>query len=430
MNRITQRINSSHPHTPAPGWKVFSVCATMAVAAAVGFTTIAITSPASAQETSADSQRHEADSTVTEARVHQRLDAAVANGAITQEQADRRFRDWQQRQPAQGGFPSRESMDEGVNAEVERGNLTKVQAAAIMRVYARLAMGLESDKLSEREAIAILGERSKVIYEEAQGQPGITRQDYADAQAAMQKMVDAGEITKSQMDARLIEMRQMIGKSQPQITRKDYAEAQAAMQKMVDAGEITKVQMDGRLARMRKMIGRSQPQITQKDYDNAVAKMTEMVKSGELTREQMQIRLQDMKKMMAKNSTITREDYAKAATDMQKMVEEGKITEKQMKQRLDRMRLMIGKDKSQRQVTRQDYADAQATMQKMVEEGTITEEQMQQRLGEMRKMIGSSDDRSGISDDCMELRLELGKALRASEITREEAAEIWAKEGC
>ena len=50
-------------------------------------------------------------------------------------------------------------------------------------------------------------------------------------------------------------------------------------------------------------------------------------------------------------------------------------------------------------------------MQKMVEEGTITEEQMQQRLGEMRKMIGSSDDRSGVSDDCMELRLKLCKAL-------------------
>jgi polyhydroxyalkanoate synthesis regulator phasin len=402
----------------------------MAIAAAVGFTTIAITSPASAQERSAESQRQEADSTVTEDQVRKRLDAAVANGSITQDQADRRFRGWQERQQTTSGFPSKESMDEGVNAEVQRGKLTDMQAAGIMRVYARLAMGLESGRLSVDEALAILEERSIAIHEGEQGQPSITRQDYANAQTAMQKMVDAGEITKEQMGARLARMRKMIGQSQPKVTRKDYADAQTAMQKMVDAGEITKVQMDGRLARMRKMIGRSQPQITQKDYDNAVAKMTEMVKSGEMTREQMQIRLQDMKKMMAKNSTITREDYAKAAVDMQKMVEEGKITEEQMKQRLDRMRLMIGKDKSQRQVTRQDYADAQATMQKMVEEGTITEEQMQQRLGEMRKMIGSSDDRSGISDDCMKLRLELGKAVRAGEMTREEAAEIWKNEGC
>ena len=262
MNRITRLVHSSHPRTPAPGWKAFSVCTAMAIAAAVGFTTIAITSPASAQERSAESQRQEADSTVTEDQVRKRLDAAVANGSITQDQADRRFRGWQERQQTTSGFPSKESMDEEVNAEVERGNLTKVQAAAIMRVYARLAMGLESDKLSEREAIAILSERGKAIYEEAQGQPGITRQDYADAQAAMQKMVDAGEITK--------------------------------------------VQMDGRLARMRKMIGRSQPQITQKDYDNAVAKMTEMVKAGKMTREQMKIRLEGIKKHMAKETTITR----------------------------------------------------------------------------------------------------------------------------
>jgi ABC-type sugar transport system ATPase subunit len=253
-------------------------------------------------------------------------------------------------EPPTSGFPSKESMEEDVNAEVERGNLTEMQGASIMRVYARLAMGLEGGKLSVTEALAILSERSKAIYEGEQDKPGITRQDYADAQSEMQKMVDAGEITKEQMDARL--------------------------------------------ARMRKMIGRSQPQVTQKDYDNAVAKMTEMVKTGNMTREQMQIRLEAMKKMMAKETTITREDYANAAADMQKMLDEGKITEEQMKQRLHRMRLMIGKDKSQRQITRQDYGDAQAAMQKMVEEGKITEEQMMQRLNRMRKMIGRSDDSS------------------------------------
>ena len=51
-------------------------------------------------------------------------------------------------------------------------------------------------------------------------------------------------------------------------------------------------------------------------------------------------------------------------------------------------------------------------------------------VGEMRKMIGRSDDRSGVSDDCMELRIELGEALRAGEMTREEAAVIWENEGC
>ena len=98
-------------------------------------------------------------------------------------------------------------MDEGVSVEVARGNLTKMQAAAIMRVYTRLAMGLENDKLSESEAIAILGERAKAIYKEEQGQPSITRKDFAAAAAKMAAMVKSGEITQEQMQQRLEAMR-------------------------------------------------------------------------------------------------------------------------------------------------------------------------------------------------------------------------------
>jgi thermostable 8-oxoguanine DNA glycosylase len=345
MNRITRLINSNCTHTPAPMWKAFSFCTAMAITAVIGFTTVAITNPAAAQDrtTEADQDRSTDDQ-----------------------------------------FPSKESMDEGVNAEVKQGNLTEMQATAIMRVYARLAMGLENKKLSESEAITILDERTKAIYEQKQGQPEITRKDYADAQAAMQKMVDAGEMSKEQMDARLIQMRQMIGRSQPQITRKDYADAQAAMQKMVDVGEMSKEQMDARLIQMRQMIGRSQPQITRKDYADAVVKMTAMVKSGEITREQMQQRLDRMKAAMTKqsDSKITRKDYADAQAAMQKMVNAGEMSKEQMDARLIEMRQMIGRSKSQS--TRKDYADAVAKMNAMVKSGEITSEQMQQRLEAMR----------------------------------------------
>ena len=308
MNHITRLLNSNYTRTSAPGRKAFSVCTAIAIAAAVGFTTIAITSPAAAEERNAESQRREADSTVTEDQVRKRLDAAVADGAITQDQADRRFRGWQEQQQTTSGFPSKESMDEGVNAEVEQGNLTEMQAAAIMRVYARLAMGLENDKLSESEAIAILGERSKAIYEGDQGQPGITRQDYAQAQATMQKMVDAGEITKEQMDARLVEMRKMIGRSQPKITRKDYDDAVAKMTKMVKDGEMTREQMQQRLDRMKAaMAKQSKSKITRKDYDDAVAKM---VKDGEMTREQMQQRLDRMKGGVAQDDSSKRKEMS------------------------------------------------------------------------------------------------------------------------
>jgi hypothetical protein len=282
-------------------WKAFSFCTAMVITAVIGFTTVAITNPAAAQDrtTEADQDRSTDDQ-----------------------------------------FPSKESMDEGVNAEVKQGNLTEMQATAIMRVYARLAMGLENKKLSESEAITILDERTKAIYEQKQGQPEITRKDYADAQAAMQKMVDAGEMSKEQMDARLIQMRQMIGRSQPQITRKDYADA--------------------------------------------VVKMTAMVKSGEITREQMQQRLDRMKAAMTKqsDSKITRKDYADAQAAMQKMVNAGEMSKEQMDARLIEMRQMIGRSKSQS--TRKDYADAVAKMNAMVKSGEITSEQMQQRLEAMR----------------------------------------------
>ena len=168
MNRITRLINSNCTHTPAPMWKAFSFCTAMAITAVIGFTTVAITNPAAAQDrtTEADQDRSTDDQ-----------------------------------------FPSKESMDEGVSVEVARGNLTKMQAAAIMRVYTRLAMGLENDKLSESEAIAILGERAKAIYKEEQGQPSITRKDFAAAAAKMAAMVKSGEITQEQMQQRLEAMR-------------------------------------------------------------------------------------------------------------------------------------------------------------------------------------------------------------------------------
>jgi hypothetical protein len=176
MNRITRLINSNCTHTPAPMWKAFSFCTAMVITAVIGFTTVAITNPAAAHDRTTESE--------TEA------EAEADQDRSTDDQ-----------------FPSKESMDEGVSVEVARGNLTKMQAAAIMRVYTRLAMGLENDKLSESEAIAILGERAKAIYKEEQGQPSITRKDFAAAAAKMAAMVKSGEITQEQMQQRLEAMR-------------------------------------------------------------------------------------------------------------------------------------------------------------------------------------------------------------------------------
>ena len=64
---------------------------------------------------------------------------------------------------------------------------------------------------------------------------------------------------QAQMDERLMGMRRAIGKpkaTDKTITREDYATAQAEMQAMVDKGEITEEQMNARLNRMRKMSAR------------------------------------------------------------------------------------------------------------------------------------------------------------------------------
>ena len=73
------------------------------------------------------------------------------------------------------------------------------------------------------------------------------------------------------------------------------------MQKMVEAGDITREQMDQRLGEMKGMMDKSSDSERKMklEYERAVAKMTEMVKNGEMTRQQMQERLERMRKEMS-----------------------------------------------------------------------------------------------------------------------------------
>jgi hypothetical protein len=401
MNPNTRQFNA----TFSTSSRTMSIATAMVIAAGLGFAALSMTSIATAQEIPRETAREQAN-----------------NSNASQ-------------------FPTEQSMEEGLKFAVAGGQLSEQQASSLMRVYKRLAMGIENEKLSVNEALAILEERAIDISE---GDQDAARRDYADAQASMQKMVDAGKITEEQMQQRLDRMKVAItAQSEPSITRADYAKAQADMQKMVDAGEITKDQMNARLGEMRRMIGASgeAQRAFRKEYEAAAAKMAEMVKAGEITREQMQQRLDRMKAKMAAEAqpSVTRADYAKAQADMQKMVDAGEITEADMKGRLNRMRKMMGPARdAQNQITRADYAKAQADMQKMVDAGELTEADMKGRLNRMRKMIGRGNgdrnaegrEREAVSDDCMDLRRRLGEAVRGGTMTREEAGELWKSEGC
>jgi len=151
-------------------------------------------------------------------------------------------------------------------------------------------------------------------------------------------------------------MRKMIGRPSEKprtVTRQDYAEAEAKMEKMVQDGEITAEQMQQRLAGMRKMIGRPSEKprtVTRQDYAEAEAKMEKMGQDGEITAEQMRERLAGMRRMIGRPSektetrqrTVTRQQYAEAQAKMEQMVKDGKITAEQMQQRLASMRKLIG----------------------------------------------------------------------------------------
>ena len=171
------------------------------------------------------------------AGLRKRLEAAIDEGTITWEQAKDRY-----------------------IAAMERGD-----GGQGAKIRARLDAGIESGRITEDQAVEIYIERME---EQGSGEKKetprrtVTRQDYAEAQAKMQKMVETGEITAEQMRERLAAMRKMIGRTsektdtrQKSVTRQQYAEAQAKMEQMVKDGKITREQMRERLAEMRKMIG-------------------------------------------------------------------------------------------------------------------------------------------------------------------------------
>tara|TARA_B100002051_G_scaffold230739_1_gene228431 strand:+ start:252 stop:1451 length:1200 start_codon:yes stop_codon:yes gene_type:complete len=288
-----------------------------------------------------------------------------------------------------GTFPTAQSMQEGVAAEIKDGKLTKEQGDMILRVHERLLKGVKSGRINSDEAMNIMEERVIAIYE-GEGRKGEGRKGEG----------RKGEGRKAKVD----------GKAR-------YDEAVANMTEMVKNGEITREQMEQRLNRMKKSMDQERT-ITKKEYDEAVARMKTMVEAGEITREQMQQRLDRMKKMMTKERTFTREEIAKARAEMQKMVEAGEITREQMQQRLARMQKQIAKDKI---ITREDIAKAQADMKKMVEAGKITEEQMRQRLGEMRRMMKSQNNPRDGRAEYKRMEGRLKQAVESGRMTQEEA---------
>ena len=329
-------------------------------------------------------------------------------------------------------FPTALEMRTMVGEKVRDGSISREQAGQMMQLHGRLMSGMDNGTLSAREALAMMDERIMAIFE---ADSGDDQRDRGDSEQAMIDrmidMVNAGEITREQMQQRLDRMNMrderdsedeldvaiaqveemletgMITRAQlleglrrmmsefkrPAFTKADYAEAARKMEAMVEAGDITREQMQQRLDRMRMQMGGSKSKApTKLDYMEAEKKMAAMVKSGEITREQMQQRLDRMRMAKTEDSRMakapTRVEYMEAEKKMAAMVKSGEITREQMQQRLERMKFEIERAMSKTADalchSRRVILDAQCKMMEMLEAGEITREQMQQRLDRMK----------------------------------------------
>ena len=407
MSRITRMLETQNQtRTAKAAWK-----APLAVALATGLTAVCLTTT---------------------------MNSVDAAEAVVSEQ-DRGQKD-------DTTFPTAEAMRVKIGEEVKNGRMNREQAGQMMQLHRRLMMGIEDGTMSTREAQAMMNERGMAIFEAGEQDDRRDRDDRDDRDDSEQDMIDrmidmvnAGEMTREQMQQRLDRMnmrdqmdsedeldatiaqveemleagmitpaqlveglrRMMSEFKRPSFTRADYAEAARKMEAMVEAGDITREQMQQRLDRMRmEMRGTKRMAFTKADYMEAEKKMAGMVESGEITKEQMKQRLEEMRKAMAgeggKAKAPSRVEYMEAERKMTAMVKAGEMTEEQMKQRLERMKLEIersmSKDSDAKEYSRRDYKEAQGKMMEMLEAGEITREQMQQRLDRMK--AGMAKDKS------------------------------------
>ena len=328
-------------------------------------------------------------------------------------------------------FPTEQRMKEGLMFAVAQVELDQGQADMMMRVFQRLSMGLENGQLTTSEALGIMEERARAIYAQPSKQDTANRGDSSRMIIQIATALEAGDITPAQGAEYILIMQQSYAAEDA------YAEFEAKIVDAVRSGEMTRDDAGLKIEAFKKEL---HEQMMTEFKDRMIA----AIDNGTMTEKEVDDVWVAYKKMNFEDneSQFTRQDYAEAQAKMQKMVDAGEITRAQMKTRLGEMRSMIGKGtsktKTQSDITRQDYAEAQAKMQKMVDAGEMTEEEMNGRLNRMRKKMGvtrgdaKTEDRSRteVSTDCMELRRTLGDAIRAGEMTREEAGEIWRNEGC
>lgn len=315
-------------------------------------------------------------------------------------------------------------------------------AADYEAVGRRLRAAVAAGELTGEEARIMLGALRKG--DEAKDKKDI---DYEAVGRRIRAAVAAGEITKEQGRERLtvyrrrMEMAERGERGERRITREDYARAEAELDKAIAAGRISEEDAKARLNEMRRMMAgqseRGRSSITIEQYKRAEAKMRKMVEDGKAKPEDVERRLIEMRKMIGGQSKrggerkrTTRGDklaeYEGFERRIKAAVREGKMTREEAGEKLAgfrrRMEMAQQGERGERRISREEYARAEADLKKLVAEGKISKEDAKARLNGMRKMMaGQSErgDRERPDWDGIKRRIE--GAVKSGDMTREEA---------
>jgi len=232
--------------------------------------------------------------------------------------------------------------------------------------------------------------------------------------------VESGEMTVDEgmekYDAAVKNInKRMGGGNSKSMTKEEYEQGVAKMVEMVNTGEITREQMEARLNRMKKAMG------GEKDKSNDRVQMyltkvgteiREAVANGEMTTEEGKAKylevVEKVKQRMGgekgKNNERAQAYLTKVGTEIRAAVASGEMTSEEGKAKYaeaeQRIQQRMGGNKSKTADTdaRARYKQASDKMIEMVEAGEITRAEMEARLNRMKKAM-DGDGRRGKNRD-------------------------------
>ena len=214
---------------------------------------------------------------------------AVADGTLTSEEGKAKYAE------AEARIEKRMAQKNADNKRLE-AYLEKV-GAEIKEAVANGTMTPEEGKAKYAETVEAVKQRMMGAKSKDKSKL-ITKEAYVEASAKMARMVKAGEITREDMQTRLDEMRMRMresadrgtSKADKRARRARYQEASDKMLKMVEAGEITREQMQQRLDRMgRAMKESARGEERREISDDCMAlriRLGTAVRNGDMTREE------------------------------------------------------------------------------------------------------------------------------------------------